>query len=180
MRSQIHHFYWRARRWGIHWAKQILDQMTRSGKNLWCLATIWSATVSVHLARFANTLRKHTNGILRWLRTLGIFLLWLSLEVPIRAWELFQRVRPMPAGSTNASQRAFFCMAFSLTVIQIAVLLLVGMHLSFWLCVLCALHGLVVHLVWDKGTRWCKRQMGLRPVHSFDPKNPYAGLDLGN
>lgn len=180
MRTRIHPLYRRLRLTADRQAKQIHNQMTRWGKNLRCLATIWSATMPIHLARFANMLAKHASSAIRWLRTLLIFLVWLSLEAPIRTWGLFQRVRPMPIGSINGSHRAFFCMAFSLTVVQTAVLVLTGLHLNFWLCILCALQGLVVHLVWDKGTRWCRRQMGLRPRRSFDPNNPYAGLDLGN
>lgn len=141
---------------------------------------VWLNHAVFHLESYRAVIRRYLFRIFHWAHKLAVFLLWMSLEAPIRSWQLGRPVRRTPIEEGKGLRRALFCVGFSLTLVQLALLFLPGLQTSVSLWLLCAMHGLSVHLIWEKGTRWCRRQLGLRPSRSYDPKNPYAGLDLGN
>ncbi len=96
-------------------------------------------------------------------------------------WEIIKRRASKSLGQqADGWQRLAYCLTLSLTGGQLVLVLLTRAHVSIWTIVFCAMHGLVVHIFWTRGVRWCKQQLGVRPMRRFDPQNPFAGLDLGS
>lgn len=128
--------------------------------------------------QFAASLMNHFYRFFLWLRTVLLFLLWVSFEAEIRAWDWLKGAMSRnPQHNSGDWHRLVFCAAVSLTAVQL-VFLFAGMYLSVWAYALCAGHGIAVHLFWEKGRRWSKRRAGLRPSRFIDPENKYGGLDL--
>jgi hypothetical protein len=145
----------------------------------WTLARWGRASVPA-LTRFRARAVIGIPGFLRWMRSILILMLWISFEAYIWGWEIIKRRAGKSLGQqANGWQRLVYCLALSLTGGQFVLLLLTRAHLSIWTMLLCAAHGLAVHIFWHRGVRWCKQQLGVRPTRGFDPQNPFAGLDLG-
>lgn len=132
----------------------------------------------IQLFGYSNALGKQVKYLTRRIRLAAVFVLWLSLEFPMQTWSLLKRL--LPAMDQSSIWRAIFCIAFSLSVIQVTSLVVLGQHPGLLISSLCFLHGFEVHVSGDRGRRWCKRQLGMHPLRTFDPQNPYGGLDLGN
>lgn len=119
--------------------------------------------------------------LLRWFRAIFLGLLWLSFEAYIALWKILTRLL---ASSTDRQvgdlHRIAYCLLLSLLAAQPALLVLAHIPFSWATFLLSLLHGLAVSIFWERGRRWCKRQLNFRPSGSFDPARPFDGLELGN
>lgn len=121
--------------------------------------------------------RAKGSGFWRWLSRLVVFWIWVSLELEVRGWELFQpRMRQNQPPSIWP--RLAYHLAFSLVGFQTFLLVLARSPVSWWSLLLCAVHGFVAYFCARRAIRWCKQVLGVRPLRTVDPKNPCGGLDL--
>jgi hypothetical protein len=144
------------------------------------LARAVRASVPILLRCRAVALNR-TLRFCRWLRAVLILYLWISFEGEMHGWALFQReAAKRLAWQTRGWHRFVYCLMLSLAGGQVSLAL--GMHSgpNMGTFLLCAAHGAAVHIFWQRGVRWCKQILGVRPSRSSDPTKPYAGLDLGN
>ncbi len=72
-----------------------------------------------------------------------------------------------------------YCLLLSLVGGELLLALIGHFQLSGWTLLFCTGHGLAVAIFWKRGVRWCEQRLRVRPARSFDPAQPYAGLDLG-
>ncbi len=141
----------------------------------------WIAKRVPLLKRRAQKILPPVSAFLRWQRAVLLGPVWLSFEGYLSFWQALMRfVDPNGDPSRPGRTRAIYCLVLSLTVWQFAFLSLTQLRTSIVSIVISALHGLIVQIFWERGRRWCRRQLGLRPMRSVDPSRPFDGLDLGN
>lgn len=159
------------RLWRVQFAKT-----SREGR--WHLA-LWIQVDQIALMGLRLRLKRTVGLTLGWLRSVLIFPLWISFELPTALWnELERRASSSWSIRLRGWHRFLFCIVLSLTGVQVGLLLLAGVQLAAWTVLLSAGHGLALHLLWRKAARWGGQIMGARPVLYADDQEAFANLDF--
>lgn len=106
--------------------------------------------------------------------------LWVTFETFRRIWSWLGPVLENTFGIRPAGPyRLPFCILLAELSGHLLVFTFTPWSLSLRSLVFAAVGGMVIHASWDRGWRWCRVQLGLRPLR-YDPARPFDGLDLGN
>lgn len=119
-------------------------------------------------------------GFFRWWRSVLLLVLWISIEACIWGWERVERQARQRFGvQVHSLHRLIYCLVVSLTAGQAVLLFVTRARPNLWIALLCLAYGLAVQHFWRRSIRWCKQMLGVRPPRTFDPQDPYGGLDWG-
>lgn len=123
--------------------------------------------------------KRSVRSCLRWLRSVFLFPLWISFEIPIALWDELEYRASRTWGMHLLSWHRFlFCLVVSLTVVQFGCLRLSGAHLGPFTVLLSGAHGLALQFLWRKGARWCEQILGVRPIIYADDQEAYDHLEF--
>lgn len=160
--------------------KQLLQVRFLSQEHLgrWHLA-LWIQIDQIAVMGLRLRIKRSVRPCLVWLRSVLLFPLWVSFEIPIALWsELRHRASHRLGIRLHSWQRLLFCLALSLIGVQFVFLLVIGAHLSLWTILLCAGHGLAVQFLWKKGTRWFHQILSVRPVLYADAWEAWEQMEF--
>lgn len=151
----------------------------------------FSLRARLYLNRATRTGRTAFRETQRWLartlpevgpvlRALPLAFLWLSFESYTGGWERLKSVLSALRLPTGGAQRLMFCLALSLGLGQLFGLPFAPLHFGAWLAWGAILHGGAIWLFWERGRRWTRKCLGVRPPRFADPKQAWNHLDLGH
>ncbi len=159
----------------------MIDRVAINIRHVRSRAWRWRQASAPTWRQLARATGEKMLAFVRWLWTILLAPVYISFEVYMATWAFWVRRTNINAGlQSDGWQRGLFCLVLSLTLGQGILLTLTRMPCSTWSFLVCGMHGVAVHVLWKRGQRWCRQQLGIRPTRSANPNKPWDALDFGN